>query len=388
MNFDDLDLSPKKILEKYGIKLDYDFEDNKYNAWFDKQHLTAKSREQLTKGLKHFTNRELSSYEKLIFYVHDLTDSDGIEITVYSNSRFENTVCFENGLILQSGFLTPDQIDGKELDNPVLQKTLKEQKTGIHHYDGWIPVKKWTVENVRNAIREIDESLSIFSLYAGTFFEWKPKYQEDREYHSITPIDNNDFKLFQKTLPHLRSLDPNDKKAIFRSIGWLYQALKQQNPISKFIFFMVSIESLVTYIEDSVKDDSPLRPLRTINLTKDEKRKATKNCIDTLLENYSTKTPSESIQMIETAYFDCTKSIRKKVEPHLTSILKDNPNFIKMLFQKKDDKVSLYTIRHNIAHGGLDALSDSEIHEVRERLWQIEMISSTYLKKVIETIVS
>ena len=387
MNFEDLDLTPKEILKKYGVKLDFDFQDKKHNNWFDKRQLTPKSKQHLTNGLKFFSNRELSSYEKTILYTHELTESDGIEITVYSNARFDDTVCFENGLILQSGFFTPDQMDGKKIDNPIVQKTLKELKTGIHHYDGWIPIEKWNIENVRKAIREIDESLSIFSLYVSTFFEWKPKYQEDREFNIIQPIDQANFKLFQKTLPHLRKLDPKDKKAIFRSIGWMYQGLKQQDPVSKFLFLIVSIESLAAYIEDDVKDNSPLKKLKTINETKEEKLKNTKGCIDSLLKDYESKPPLESIKMIETAYFDCVKSIRKKIESHLRNALKENANFIDILFKKEKGKDSLYGIRHTIAHGGLDALSDTEIHQVRERLWQIEMISREYLKKVIENII-
>src|SRR5262245_8655920 len=72
-------------------------------------------------------------------------------------------------------------------------------------------------------------------------------------------------------------------EALHLSIGWLSQASRLDQPAARFLFCILAIEALATYIEEEAPDESPLARLRAERLTKAERQGRRERCIDETL---------------------------------------------------------------------------------------------------------
>lgn len=105
-------------------------------------------------------------------------------------------------------------------------------------------------------------------------------------------------------------------------------------------------------------------------------------CIEDQLNQLYTE---NRINAITKAYINCVLSLNKILKSHLSKIFSDDPESFKLLFEESQGD-SLYNIRHKIAHGGLDILSDMERQRITDRIWDIERIARKYLTKILKMI--
>ena len=75
------------------------------------------------------------------------------------------------------------------------------------------------------------------------------------------------------------------------------------------------------------------------------------------------------------------------LKSHLNSIFKNDKKPIELLFDTKIEGKTLYVLRHMIAHGGLDALSDLQRQTVNNRIWDIENMARKYLVNILKLII-
>jgi hypothetical protein len=253
------------------------------------------------------------------------------------------------------------------------------QKTNRFIYDCWIPINDWDEENVRNSIHKIDESLSLFCLESRTFFDWKPKYQNPKDKRSSYEYNKSHIDYLEKLSKNIDTLEDDDRSAIYRSIAWLSQGIRLNEPAARFLFSILAIESLATYIEKSTRDDSPLSKFRTINYSDSQREK----CIEEYLNSFVEDNP---VKAIEEAYFNCVTSITKRLKRHLELTLGKESKSYNLLFNLKVDGKTLYDLRHYIAHGRANALSEIQRDQINNRVWDAEKVSRKYINSILEQI--
>jgi hypothetical protein len=351
--------------------------EKKYNGWCERRPLVCANDDQYGRAEVHLVRDDLAPSERVAFYLHELTGCGGFEFVAFSNVSFNAPVMLSGGVILVPCFLST--LEGRNMNDPIVGLTLGMMKKSRYIYDGWIEVRTWDVQNVRSAVHAIHQALSVFCLHGSIYFEWESKYIAQGQSRVLYESEHLHLKGLEGIASAIDSLNEPDRKAIYRSLGWLSQGLLLIEPAAKFLFSFLAIESLATYIEDSAPDRSPLLALRTERISKAEKRAQRESCIREALALLD----QDSRGAIEKAYFDCVQPIKKKLVGHLGNVLKSNPEAIQLLFSEKIDGKSLYDLRHYIAHGTADALSELQREQIFKRVRDVERIARQYIMTVL-----
>jgi hypothetical protein len=326
-----------------------------------------------------FARNDLTPPERAAFYLHEITGCDGLEFVAFSNARLRKTITLANGVILVPCFL--DKTEGQDPRQPLVQLTMKMEYQSRFVYDGWVPIQTWNDESVRKAVRGIDEALSVLCLCGRTFFEWQPKYPAPDESVSAYWFEDRHLHEMEEAAKRLDRLHESDRIALYRSLAWLFQSRRLEDPAARFLFSVLAIEALATYIEEEAPDESALAVLRADRLTKTQKRKEREICINKTLGQLLAADPTEAVK---TAYFSCVVGIKRRLYTHLKRVFADDPEPTALLFEEEVDGKSLYELRHEIAHGRADVLSALQRQRIQERIWDAERIARRYILIVLE----
>lgn len=228
----------------------------RYNPWCQRRPLVCANQDQYRQAASFFAQGGLSPSEQAAFYLHELTGCAGFEFVAFSNVRLEGPVKLPNGVVLVPCFL--DTTEGRGVRDPLVQLTSRMQQKSRFIYDGWVPIAIWNEQNVRRAIQSIDEALSVFCLSSRIFFDWKPKYPAPNDRRSTYEFEEEHLKELESLSQTLDTLEEDDRTAIYRSLAWLSQGIRLDEPAARFLFSILAIESLVTYIEETAPNSSPL----------------------------------------------------------------------------------------------------------------------------------
>lgn len=350
----------------------------KFNKWCHRQAASCNDQAQAQRAFAFAARKDLTTSEGSAFFLHELTNCDGFEFVAFSNVKLSKYVHLGDGVILVPCFIP--NLDGMRLQDPMVQKTTEMEKKARMVYDGWIPITDWSVEEVRKTIRKVDEALSTFSLKTQAYFEWRPKY-EAKDMESTYIFTEEHLADLEKLSKKLDSLNMEDRNAFYRSLSWFSQAFRLKEPSAKFLFFILSMESLVTYIEKDAKSDSVFIALKANTQTKQEKNTERKQCLDKYLSQLDTN----PTQAIIDAYFKCVETGSTKLfQSHMEKFWTSESEPYKLLFEKQQNEESLYGLRHKIAHGSHDTLSELEREMIVSRLFDAERIARSYLISLIE----
>lgn len=355
----------------------------KFNKWCERRGLFCADQGKIFKANAFVNRKDLSTSERAAFYLHELTGCQGLEFVAFSNARIKNPVKLSNDVIIVPCFLNESQREGLDIQNLLLFATCEMERHHRYVYDGWIPITDWTKEVVREAVRKIDESLSMFCLSSRIFFEWEPKYPlpSPSESPSIYYFEDQNINELETLSKLLDSLGDKDRIALYRSIAWLSQSLRLNEPAARFLFLILAIESLARYIESDSSSDSALAVLKTKQISRKERQLRREECIDAILFDVF---ENDKTDAIKTAYFECVVGIRKQLETHLKKVFDPDVKPIELLFEKKVEGSSLYDLRNIIAHGTIDALSEAQRDLIAQRIWDAEKIARRYILAIFK----
>lgn len=357
--------------------------DGKYNSWCERKPLVQRSQESLQKAMSFSIRADLSKAEKEVYYAHELTGSPGFEFVVICSFKFDQPIQFINSITLVPCFL-PD-LNGQNLKNPSFLATLRMQQRNRFIYDGWLPITDWSIDSVRRILRDLEEALVIFGLHADVVLTWEAKYPVSSSMpgSSYAEYEQAHFDEVAGVAKALTSLGNEDRVAIYRSLAWFAQS-RRQDPLARFLFLMLTIESLATYIEEMANSASPLATLRSSCLSKEERRLEREDCIEQKLQGDH---KGDFSKVIRTAYFDCVVGIKKTLEAHLAHVFFDKKEFCALLFSKEFQGKSLYDLRHTIAHGTADVLSEFQRDAIERRCSDIEEIARKYVLRALRKVI-
>lgn len=351
-----------------------------YNPYCYKQPLVCGDEGRVERADRYGALDDLSDSVRSALRVHELTGTTVFEFVAFSNLQLPVAVQLHNGVALIPCFYPP----GKVAPMDELAALTNQMRMTEHFiYDGRLAIEDWEPERVAAAIRGIDEAFSLFALRERIHFTWEAKYPaiDHSAVYYLRPEDLTDLQHF---VERADALPPDDRRALYRSIGWLAQAVRLTDPAARFLFCVLAIESLAAHIEEGAADESPLVSLRGRRGTKAERRKEREECIRRVLDEHLKSNPTRAIT---DAYFTCITGIRAQIEGNVGRVYEGvrlpglySPT---ALFQHQEGAPSLYDMRHTIAHGTVDTLSEAERERLRDRAPEVEIIARQYIMLVL-----
>ena len=350
----------------------------RYNNWGEREPIVCSDSNKNFAAMAIASRKDLSGPEKSAKYLYDITGCKGFEFVAFSNAKLERPTQLADNIILFPCF--HNNTNGLSLNDPMVQASIIMSQTARYVYDGWLPIDEMRESAIRSKIRVLREVMSAFSIVSGSNFEWESKYPIAGTSGESHYLNEADIDTLEKLANQIDCLSDNDRKALLRSIGWLSRSINQTEPEAKFLFAVLSIESFATYIEENSEDNSAFVTLRGSKKSKNERRKEREDCIRETILNLL---DSDATRAVNEAYFNCVVGIRKRLGEHLGRVMgKDDEGYKIFLFDSTTD-VSLYKIRHTIAHGIHDVLSDSELIRIEANLHKVINFAKRYIWQVL-----
>jgi len=345
---------------------------DKYNLWCHKRPLISSKGAQ-SRIVKGFSTRpDLTPSERAAFFLNDLTGCKGFEFVAFSNARINWAVRLSNRVVLVPCFL----VDGESgpVQDPVFQATIRMQKKGRFIYDGWIPVEQWDDDHVHGAIQGSDEALSVCSAVGAISLSWEAKYRAPRGnlFCDVEPKHLNGLEQIAQSLDSLRD---RDRIAVAQSLAWVSHGIRLHDATARFLFSVLAIESLATYIERGSDSNSPFFKLKTRKSTKADEAE----CIRGQLSKWEKSNPRKAV---EQAYSQCL-SITGMLKTHLAHVLGSESAAYNLMFALKKQGTTLYDLRHAVAHGRARTLSEKERNRIRQRVSEVEAVARSYILTVL-----
>ena len=353
----------------------------KYNRWCERRPLVCADEERIFRTDQYVFDTNLTQSEKAAFYIHELVGCQGLEFVVFSNARIKHPVKLPGDITLVPCFLA----ELEKTDSLIAQLTLEMTHRACFVYDGWLPIGDWQTDSVRKAMRMIDSALSVFALRASAWFSWEPKYSPIMRGGIYYEFESEDVMQVNELSKFVSQMEEPDARALLSSIGWLSQSVRSNEPAARFLFGILAIESLATYVEEESAEPSAFSQLWGERLTKQQCKEWRQACIRDTVAQLLDRDPEKAVQA---AYFDCIVGIRKQLEAHLMNVFRDETEPIELLFKLKVDGKTLYELRNKIAHGRMDALSEAQREAIFARAWDVERIARQYILKVLETVMA
>ena len=350
---------------------------NRYNDWGERQPIVNTDSEMFFAVSRVKARDDLTEAEKSAIYLHGITGCNGLEFVGFSNAKIERPISLLNGIILYPCFL--QSTGGQNVNDPIVRTSMRMSQTGRYIYDGWLPIKDMCEESIRASIRVLRETLCAFSLVSGSKFDWEPKYKTSNSNEDTHYYAEKEIKTIEEFLNTIESIAQDDREALIRSIGWLSECIRVQNPESKFLFAVLSIEALCAYIEGS-GSDSILNSLAQEKKTKATKKSERNDCIRKILNDHLEDSPTRAIS---SAYFGCVVGIKKKLIQHLTNVFDANDEDLVTFFEKQENEFSLYELRHTIAHGSHDIISEIDLARITKNAFKVERFATRYIWRVL-----
>lgn len=351
----------------------------KYNKWCECRPLVCADEKRISSTDKYVLDSNLTHSEKAAFYIHELVGCQGLEFVVFSNARIKHPVMLPGNITIVPCFLTELEVT----DSLLARLTLEMTHRACFIYDGWLPIGDWQTDSVRKTIRMIDSALSVFALRASAWFSWEPKYSPIMRGGIYYEFEYKDVLQVNETAKFINEMNEADARALLSSIGWLSQSIRTSEPAARFLFGILAIESLATYIEEESAEDSAFSKLRCEQSTKQQRKKWRQACIKDTMAQFLDMDPEKAVQA---AYFDCVVGIKQRLRAHLANIFREETEVIRLLFDLKVDGKTLYELRNDIAHGRMDALSEAQREAIFARAWDLERTARTYVLNVLKSV--
>jgi len=347
--------------------------ENKFNDWGKKEPIVCSDRSLISEAVFESNNPNLSPEEKSIIYLNKLTGCKGFEFILYSNAQINSPIRLGDKVIIYPCFLPI--VSGMNNTDPLVEVSHYMYRKNKYIYDGWVSIENLNEENIRSSIEELRGLISLLSITSNSQCKIEAKYSV-RNYHNTTHfLNDNNLNSIESLCSSLTEIQPEDRNALLRSVGWLSNGITTTDFELKFLSFMISIESLCYYIEETSKSSSCFLNLKSEKISKNNRRKIRNECISQKIDNITED--SDLRKEIEEIYFNCIQGSGKRLESHLSRIMTDSSIDIFI------GKPSLYQIRNNIAHGSHDVISEEDKTLIINNINNINDLASQYIFKVI-----
>lgn len=222
----------------------------------------------------------------------------------------------------------------------------------IRVYDCTMTLPDSTIENIEIALYLIDTVLNRLAFRIDGKIEWFLKYPGTDSTGGVLNIKNDDLKIINEYL--LEDKNTGEDKYLFdAAISWFLSGNQAENIFTKYLSYYIAFEGIAVALAEGKMDISETYGFKKVS--KEERRAYQEEQIRLLHDAEYLKDP---VGFINKAYFECIGSIGRKTEAALKNVFGAEHEIVKD-FSKKEAGVSLYTLRHKLAHGEF-TLADSK----------------------------
>ncbi|KPK45797.1 MAG: hypothetical protein AMJ77_06855 [Dehalococcoidia bacterium SM23_28_2] len=303
-----------------------------------------------------------------------------MEFVVLSNARVKRPVTLPGGITLVPCF----QTELESANSRISELTLEMMHRGCFVYDGWLPVDDWQADTVCEAISTIDSALAVLVLRTSAWFSWEPKYSPIVRGGMCYDLEQQDVVQMNQLANSVNEMNEKDSRALLSSIGWLSHSVRASEAPARFLFAFLSIEALATHIEGTSGEVSAFGRLRCEKLNGQQRKERRQECIRNIMDQLLDANPEKAV---EQAYSQCVVGLGQRLQAHLTHVFGGETHPIELLFKRRVDGKTLYDLRHEIAHGKMDALSQAQREAVFRRARDLERIARRYIFEVLGNVV-
>lgn len=353
-------------------------EKDKYSNWGEREPLVFADNQKHLKAISKVSSKDLSPPLKSAIFLNELTNCQGLEFIAFSNTKINKPVCLPNEVVLFPCFFS--SLEGKNMKDPREKATLRMMQTGRFVYDGWLPLKSMIRDNIVKRLEELRQALSLFAIVSGSKFTWEPKYKILEQNNATHYYSDEQIDTLVSLSGAFTNLTQADRNVLYRSIGWISQSIRLDDEKARFLFCVLAIESLCTYIEQDADEDSLFEELRGEKLSKAERKTLRNECIKSKLADTIEDNPTKAVS---DAYFECITGIKKRLKDHLERLFGKDDVDVKKFFEGAEEIPSLYDMRHTIAHGTANAIGEGDILRITQSIYTIESMAKRYVWTVI-----
>ena len=352
--------------------------EGRYNRWGQREPIIDDGRNNNVDITRAITGATEIQLERDLLYQHAFTGCRGVEFVAYSQTKLMGSLLLPEGVILVPCFDL--ETAGRSANDPILVATFQMARNKRFIYDGWFPTETFSLDVARKAIVTINRALAVLVLAGSQPFSWRAKYHFAGGQH-YTLFQGQQIEEIQRLSDTLGTLSGKDRDLIQRSIGWLARSMSTEDTSAAFLFAVLAIESLASAIINDLGEDSRLISLAPERMGKTQRKNKKRTCIEDVL---GAAYAADPIKAIQTAYFDCVVGLKAQLHQHLSLLFGADSPEVKAFFEASDGNESLYQLRHEIAHGGLENLDHTQVWRLASRLYHIQNLAARYLLEVLK----
>jgi hypothetical protein len=279
---------------------------------------------------------------------------------------------------LRANLETPGDYTGTESNDVWIWKCPTDDAAAhanLRWYDGWFQLKTGEVEEIEQAIANLNWLISMMFFPYGATYSWRNKYRMVQAGNSLLKPSHEDMKTVDSLLK--RFPYGQDGQVLSGGIDWYNMGNSAINPFTRFLCYYVAFESVAVAIHDG----TDLGVFEAEKITRAERRVRTADCIR---EKHTALYTDDAIEFVNQAYFECVKGLKVKAKKVAEAVFGPEHPYLQALFVKPPDtKVSLSDLRSELAHGGMTLLNKGHEELIRQRVHEMGEIAREFLLRVL-----
>jgi hypothetical protein len=239
-------------------------------------------------------------------------------------------------------------------------------------YDCTLELKSFTTESVKDALRLIDVFVQRLAFRMDSKAEWILKYKNKQRPSEITQVSEEDFGHLREYL--MMKSDADDTVKIDTAIGWYMDGNHSANFFTKFLDYYIAFEGLATSLVEGKLGVSK-------QFGFNDGKSVEENKIECIKAKHAELYEKDPIDFIKKSYFECIQSLGKNTRIALEAVFGKEHKYIKY-FYDENDGLSIYKLRHKLAHGEYSHIDQEHLEAVIKKLPYIRDISYDFIMRV------
>ena len=239
-------------------------------------------------------------------------------------------------------------------------------------YDCTLELKSFTIESVKDALQLIDVFVQRLAFRMNGKAEWILKYRNKQRPPEITKVSEEDFKHLRDYL--IMKPDSNDTVKVDTSISWYMDGNHATDFFAKFLNYYIAFEGLASSLVDG-------KLFISKEFGFNDEKSTQENKIECIKTKYVELFNRDPIEFINKSYFECVKSLGKNTRSALEAVFGKEHAYIK-IFYDKSEGLSIYELRHKLAHGEYNHIDQKHLEIVIKKLPYIREIAYDFIMRV------
>ena len=239
-------------------------------------------------------------------------------------------------------------------------------------YDCTLELKSFTTESVKDALKLIDVFVQRLAFRMNGKAEWILKYRNKQRPPEIMEVSEDDFKRLRDYL--MMKFDSDDTVKIDTAISWYMDGNHATDFFTKFLNYYIAFEGLASSLVEGKLSVSK-------QFGFNDEKSIYENKIECIKAKYAELYEKDPIEFVKKSYFECVQSLGKNTRAALEAVFGKEHEYTKSFYDKSDG-LSIYDLRHKLAHGEYNHIDQKHLEIVIKKLPYIRDISYDFIMRV------